>query len=100
MLPLVAHNLTQSLELLTNSALLLANKAILEMKINHHRVESTLAYNPILITALNKVIGYEQGTIIAKQAYAQNRRILDVAIDVTGMDAKELEKLLDPHKLI
>ena len=100
MLPLIAHNLTQSLELLTNSALLLANKAILDMKVNHHRIESTLAQNPILITALNKVIGYEQGTIIAKQAYAQNRRILDVAIEVTDMDPKELEKLLDPHKLI
>jgi len=100
MLPLVAHNLTQSLELLTNSILLLANKAILKMEVNHHRIESALAHNPILITALNKIIGYEQGSIIAKQAYTQNRRVLDVAIEVTGMDPKELEKLLDPHKLI
>jgi fumarate hydratase class II len=100
MLPLVAYNLIQSLELLTNSALSLADKAIAKMEINIPRVEATLARNPVLITALNRILGYEQGSVIAKQAYAQNRTVLEVAIEVTGMDAKELGRLLDPHNLV
>jgi fumarate hydratase class II len=100
MLPLVAYNLIQSLELLTNSALLLADKAIAKMEVNIAKVDATLARNPVLITALNGIIGYEQGTVIAKQAYAQNRDVLEVAIEVTGMDAEELGRLLDPHHLV
>ncbi|MEH6627791.1 MAG: class II fumarate hydratase [Motiliproteus sp.] len=100
MLPLVAHNLIQSLELLTSSALLLANKAILGMTINSQRVEETLARNPVLVTALNRVIGYEQGAKIAKQAYAEQRPVLEVAIEVTGMDEAELKALLDPRRMV
>ena len=99
MLPLVAHNLMQSIELLSNSALLLADSAISEMTINTTQVESTLALNPILITALNRVIGYEQGAIIAKRAYAERRTVLEVAIEVTGMDRDELSRLLNPKNL-
>ncbi|MDO6512574.1 aspartate ammonia-lyase [Neptuniibacter sp. 2_MG-2023] len=99
MLPLVAHNLIQSIELLSNSVRLLADKAISKMTINIDRMESTLALNPILITALNRVIGYEQGAIIAKRAYAEKRTVLEVAIEVTGMDADELSRLLDPKNL-
>jgi fumarate hydratase class II len=99
MLPLVAHNLTQSIELLSNSALLLADSAISEMTINTAQIESTLALNPILITALNRVIGYEQGAIIAKRAYAEKRTVLEVAIEVTGMDRDELSRLLNPKNL-
>ena len=56
--------------------------------------------NPILVTALNPVIGYEQGAAIAKQAYKQQRRpILDVALETTGLSKDELKKLLDPLTL-
>ncbi|RDE24631.1 class II fumarate hydratase [Motiliproteus coralliicola] len=99
MLPLVAHNLIQSLELLTNSAVLLANKAIKGFVVNSEQIDQALASNPILVTALNRVIGYEQGAAIAKQAYAEKRPLLEVALEVTGMDEAELKRLLDPQRL-
>lgn len=100
MLPLVSYNLIQSLQLLSNSVRLLADKAILEMQINETQAEATLARNPILVTALNSVIGYDQGAIIAKRAYAENRSVLDVAKEVSGLEESELRKLLDPMNLV
>ena len=70
------------------------------MTINSQRVEETLARNPVLVTALNRVIGYEQGAKIAKQAYAEQRPVLEVAIEVTGMDEAELKALLDPRRMV
>jgi len=58
-----------------------------------------VARNPILITALNSVIGYEKGAAIAKQAYKEGRPILDVAKENTKLHADELKELLDPAGL-
>jgi fumarate hydratase class II len=58
-----------------------------------------LRRNPILVTALNRVIGYEQGAAIAKRAYAEGRPVVDVAVEMTGLGREELEALLDPMKL-
>ncbi|HET6432360.1 class II fumarate hydratase [Dyella sp.] len=99
MLPLIAYNLLQSIGLLANVSRLLADKAILGFKVNVQRVNEALAMNPILVTALNPVIGYEKGAALAKQAYKEKRPILDVALETTGLSKDELKKLLDPIKL-
>ena len=99
MLPLIAYNLLQSIELLANVSRLLADKAIAGFKVNRERVNQALAMNPILVTALNPVIGYEKGAATAKQAYKQKRPILDVALETTGLSRDELKKLLDPTAL-
>jgi fumarate hydratase class II len=99
MLPLVAHNLLQSIGILANVSRLLADKAIAGFKVNTDRVNQALAMNPILVTALNPVIGYEKGAAIAKQAYKEHRPILDVALETTGLSKDELKKLLDPLTL-
>ncbi|WP_114241249.1 aspartate ammonia-lyase [Dyella sp. C9] len=99
MLPLVAHNLLQSVEILSNVSVLLADKAIAGFKVNTARVKEALAKNPILVTALNPVIGYEKGAATAKQAYKEKRPILDVALETTGLSKSELQKLLDPMTL-
>jgi fumarate hydratase class II len=70
MLPVIAYNLAQSMELLANVSRLLADKAIKGFTINHDQLNLALARNPILVTALNAVIGYEKGAKIAKEAYA------------------------------
>ena len=62
-------------------------------------IQDTLNRNPILVTALNKVIGYEQGAAIAKRAYAEGRPVLDVAEELTDISRTELEALLDPAAL-
>jgi fumarate hydratase class II len=99
MLPLVAHNLLQSIGILANVSRLLADKAIAGFKVNSDRVNQALAMNPILVTALNPVIGYEKGATTAKQAYKEHRPILEVALEMTGLSKDELKKLLDPLAL-
>ena len=99
MLPIIAFNLLQNIELLTNSSNVLADKAIQDFTVNHETLENALAKNPILVTAMNRVIGYEKGAAIAKAAYASKRPILDVAKEMTDLSEEQLKKLLDPVKL-
>jgi fumarate hydratase class II len=99
MLPLIAHELLQSIELLARAARLLADRAIAGMTIDEARLREQLARNPILVTGLNRRIGYERGAEIAKRAYAEGRPILDVAVEMTGLAREELARLLDPAAL-
>jgi fumarate hydratase, class II len=79
---------------------LLADKAIAGFTVNQQNIDAALAKNPILVTALNTVIGYELGAMIAKTAYAEGRAVIDVAEEMTELSRKDLEELLDPKKLI
>ena len=99
MLPVIAYNLLQSLHLLSIAAANLAEHALLGLKPNRARLEDALARNPILVTALNPVIGYEKGAAIAKRAYAERRPILEVAAEMTDLSVDELRRLLDPKAL-
>jgi fumarate hydratase class II len=99
MLPLIAHNLLQSIELLANASRHLADAAIAGFTVNETRVDEALARNPILITALNAEIGYEKGAAIAKQAYKEGRPVLEVAREATGLAEAQLRRLLDPAAL-
>lgn len=99
MLPVIAYNLLQSIEILSNVVTLLADKAIAGFKVNEDHIREALDKNPILVTALNPVIGYEKGAATAKQAYKEKRPIMDVALETTGLSKAELAKLLDPAAL-
>jgi fumarate hydratase class II len=99
MLPVVAHNLLQSVGLLANGARHLADAAIAGFTVRKAHLEQALGRNPILVTALNPVIGYEKAAAIAKQAYREGRPVLEVAREVTGLPEKALRKMLDPALL-
>ncbi|MDC0440688.1 class II fumarate hydratase [Gammaproteobacteria bacterium] len=99
MLPVIAYNLLKSISLMSNSMPLLANKAIKTFKVNKKNIAESLGMNPILVTALNREIGYEKATHIAKKAYKEQRSIIDVAHEETGMPLKRLKILLNPAKL-
>lgn len=99
MLPLIAHNLLNSITLLSNVSRLLADKAIASFTVNEEKLKEALAKNPILVTALNPIIGYLKAAEIAKQAYKEGRSIIDVAAENTDLSREELEKILDPTKL-
>jgi len=99
MLPVIAYNLLQSIDLLANVARVLADKAIAGFEVREDNVAALLSRNPILVTALNPIIGYEKAAEIAKRAYAEGRPLLDVAEEMTDLDRKELERLLDPSRL-
>jgi fumarate hydratase class II len=100
MLPLVAKNLLESIELLSNISYLMADKAITTFTVNEHKLSEALARNPILVTALNPIIGYSKAAEIAKLAYKEGRPIIDVATENTELSREELSVLLDPANLI
>ena len=99
MLPMIAHNLVSSITLMANSARILADSAIAGFTVNKANLEKALDKNPILVTALNPIIGYARAAEIAKQAYADGMPIIDVAEAMTDIPREELSKLLDPRKL-
>ncbi|SON50855.1 class II fumarate hydratase [Vibrio tapetis] len=99
MLPVIAHNILESIELLSNSSTALADKAIATFKVKQDNLNLALSKNPILVTALNPVIGYLKAAEIAKKAYKEGRPVLDVAIEETTLSREELSHLLDPTKL-
>ncbi|MDO8730927.1 MAG: class II fumarate hydratase [Candidatus Omnitrophota bacterium] len=99
MLPVIAYNLLQSIELLAKASRLLADKAIAGFTVNTARINEAMGKNPILVTALNPVVGYEMGAKIAKKAYAEGRPLIDVAVELTGLSRAKLQKALNPAKL-
>lgn len=99
MLPVITYNLLQSITLLATTATQLADKAITTFTVREEHLKQALSKNPILITALNPVIGYLKAAAIAKKAYKEQRPIIDVAEQETDLTRTELESLLDPKKL-
>ena len=99
MLPLLACNLDEAIGILANAMRALADDAIATLKIRKDHVAQALDRNPILVTALNPVIGYEKAAKIAKRAYAEGRPVLAVALEDSGLSEKQLRKLLDPAAL-
>lgn len=100
MLPLIAHTLVQSIQLLSSSTNALADKVVKDISVNHDEIKQNLARNPILITALTDLIGYEKSAEIAKKAYVEKRTVIDVAIELTDISEAELIARLDPKQLI
>ena len=99
MLPLIAYNILQSIDLLANVSEVLADKAIAGFTVRTDNLQQALAKNPILVTALNPIIGYALAAEVAKAAYKQGRPIIEVAAEMTALSREELEKLLEPSHL-
>jgi len=99
MLPVIAYNLIESIRLLSNVSRALADRAIRGFQVNRERLIEALDRNPILVTALNSIIGYEKGAAIAKKAYAEGKPIREVAAAMTDLPRRELDQLLDPTEL-
>ena len=99
MLPVIAYNLLKSINLLSGAMNALSKNAISSFKVNKKNLAVSLSKNPILVTALNPIIGYEKAASIAKKAYKENRPIIDIAAEETNISKLKLAKLLDPKKL-
>jgi fumarate hydratase class II len=99
MLPLIAANLLDSITLLSNAMRLLADSVIAGLKVRQANVREALDRNPVLVTALNPIIGYERAAAIAKRAYREGRPVLEVAMEDSGLPADRLRALLDPRVL-
>ncbi|MBD8527602.1 class II fumarate hydratase [Pseudomarimonas arenosa] len=99
MLPLVAHNLLLPMQWIAQAMRHLADKAIAGFVVCKDRLTANLQRNPILVTALNPLIGYDKAAAIAKRAYREGRPVLEVAIEDSGLEEAELRRLLDPMRL-
>ena len=99
MLPVIAYNLLKSINILSGGMNVLASKAIKTFKVNQKSIQTSLDKNPILVTALNPIIGYAKAAAIAKKAYKEDRAIIDVALEETNISKAKLQKLLNPAKL-
>ncbi len=99
MLPLLACNVEEAIRLLANAMRALADKAMAKLRVRQENVASALDKNPILVTALNPVIGYEKAAQIAKRAYAEKRPVFEVARKMSDLSDAELRQLLNPAQL-
>ncbi|MCC6264024.1 MAG: class II fumarate hydratase [Bryobacterales bacterium] len=99
MLPVAAYNLLQSIHILATASRMLADKAIAGFTVNEAKIASLVEMNPILVTALNPIIGYEKGAAVAKIAAKEGRRVKDVAAEQTDLTEEHLAEILDPRKL-
>jgi fumarate hydratase, class II len=99
MLPVIADRLLDSIRLLAAVGRALADQAIRGFTVNEAHMRDALDRNPILVTALNSVIGYDLGAATAKKAYKEGRPIREVALEMTDLSEEELARLLDPAAL-
>ncbi len=99
MWPVATAAVLESITLLSNAVRLLGDQAIAGLRVREERLAAVLSRNPILVTALNREIGYEAGARIAKRAYQEGRPVVEVAAEETGMDLETLGRLLDPAAL-
>ncbi|MDZ7715860.1 MAG: class II fumarate hydratase [Balneolaceae bacterium] len=99
MLPVVAHNLLESIEILANAARNQAERSVSKLSVNKERIADMVGRNPVLVTALNPLIGYDQAAKIAKRAFKENRPVKEVAREMTDLSDEELDQALDPIKM-
>lgn len=99
MLPVVAHNLLESIGILANAARNEADRSVSRLSVNKERIEDMVGRNPILVTALNPIIGYDKAAKIAKKAFAEGRPVKEVAREMTDLSDEELDEALDPIKM-
>lgn len=99
MLPVVAHNLLESIDILGNAIRNFAERSVSRLDVNRERLAEMVGRNPVLVTALNPIIGYDKAAEIAKKAFKEGRPVKDVASEMTDLSDEELEEALDPIKM-
>ena len=100
MLPVMAHNLLDSIELLTTSTDVFEKKLINDLEANTEKLDENIQKNSILVTALVPVIGYDKSAEVAKEAMSQNKTIKEVLLEKNLISSEEIDELLNIEKLI
>jgi len=99
MLPVVAHNLLESINILSNAVANFADRSVSRLTVNRERIADMVGRNPVLVTALNPLIGYDKAAEIAKKAFKESRPVKEVAREMTDLSDEELDQALDPIKM-
>ena len=96
MLPVVAINLLQAIDLLTNASRVFARRCVKGLEADAEKCRSNIEQSLAMCTALAPVIGYDQAAKIAKIAYETGRTVREVALETSGLKTQQIEELLDP----
>jgi fumarate hydratase class II len=99
MMPMIAHNLNEMMHVTIGSIRAFTDKLIVGLILNREKAESWLSKNPILVTALNPIIGYNNGAKVAKKSLAEGKSVRDVVLELGLMSAEELDSALDARKM-
>ena len=99
MLPLIAHNLSQSIEILTTGAQIFTNKLVKDLKANEEICASYIEGSLAMCTSLAPIIGYDRAAEIAHKAYKSGKTVREVCLEENLLDKKELDILLDPENM-
>ncbi|MBF8247173.1 MAG: class II fumarate hydratase [Rickettsia sp.] len=98
--PLVIYNILSSINILSDSIMNFAQKAIAGMKINHDQIEIYKARSLMQVTALNPYIGYDKSAQIAKKAFAENLSLKEAAVKLDLLSEKEFEQYINLQKMV
>jgi len=100
MLPVIAHNLLESEELLSNASIMFADKCIAGLEANVEKCEQQIEWSMSMVTSLAPIIGYEKASKIAKQAVQEGKTVRDICLAQAILPKNELDKLLDPTTML
>jgi fumarate hydratase class II len=98
MMPVMAHNLLQAIELMSKGSQVFARRCVAGLEVDREKCKANLELSLSNCTILAPVIGYDKAAKIAKVAYETNRTIRQVAQEISGLDKARLDELLDPAK--
>ena len=96
MMPVMAHNLLQSISILSTGAKTFATRAVAGLEANREHCEAGIERSLAMCTALAPLIGYDKAAEIAKLAYKTGRNVRDIAREISGLDESTLTHALDP----
>ena len=99
MLPVMAHNILQSITILANVSLLLAEMAIAGFEVDEKKMAESLMKNPIVATVLNPIIGYDKAAEVVKRAIKEKKSVKDLAVEMGYLSKEEAEKVFDPTRM-
>jgi fumarate hydratase class II len=100
MMPVIAYNLLQSISLLANAVRTFAKRCVSGLEADAQKCESNVEQSLAMVTVLAPVIGYDKAAKIAKAAAETNRTVREVALELSGLDRKRLDELLDPRSQV
>jgi fumarate hydratase class II len=99
MMPIIAYNLFQAMDVMIGSVKAFTDKCVVGMVANREKAEGWLAKNPILVTALNPIIGYQKGAEVAKKSLAENRSIKEIVVELGYMTEADAIEALDARAM-
>ena len=95
-IPVIAHNLLESIALLSNVSRVFSEKCIVGIEANEERARATIERSLSMATALSPLIGYDAAAAIAREAYETGRSVREIATEKNVLPPDELERALDP----